>query len=82
MIDAIDKHDYNDDLLLQDADRTLAQEKYPSVFHVLDHLELQDLFREYDSPANISPSGCGCAPGCGRSGFRSPRSPSRPSKSW
>lgn len=54
MIDAIDEHKFNDDLLLQDADRTLAQEKYPSVFHVLDHLELQDLFREYNSPANLA----------------------------
>ena len=49
---AFDHHKFNDDLLLQDADRKLAQRKYPSIFHALDHPELRDLFCEYDAPAN------------------------------
>jgi len=49
---AFDHHKFNDDLLLQDADRKLAQRKYPSIFHAPDHPELRDLFSEYDAPAN------------------------------
>jgi hypothetical protein len=48
----IDDHKFNDDLLLHDSDRRLAASKYPSVFHVLDHPELRQLFSEYDEPAS------------------------------
>ena len=51
-----DDHKFNDDLLLEDTDRGLAQKKYPSIFHVLDHPELRDLFIQYDSPATRAKS--------------------------
>ncbi len=49
-------HKFNDDLLLQDADRRLAAKKYPSIFHVLDHPELRELFAQYDAPAKRAKS--------------------------
>jgi len=49
---SIDEHKFNDDLLLHDSDRKLAAGKYPSIYHVLDHPELRQLFSEYDEPAN------------------------------
>jgi hypothetical protein len=52
MIAPFDDHKFNDDLLLQQSDRTLAARKYPSIFHVLDHPELRRLFSEYDLRAN------------------------------
>jgi hypothetical protein len=52
MTSPVDDHKFNDDLLLHDSDRRLAQEKYPSIIHVLDHPELRQLFSEYDAPAN------------------------------
>jgi hypothetical protein len=48
----IDQHKFNDDLLLHDSDRKLAADKYPSIYHVLDHPELRQLFSEYDEPAS------------------------------
>lgn len=47
-----DDHKFNDDLLLHEEDRKLALLKYPSIFHVLDHAELRELFSKYDAPAN------------------------------
>ena|SRR5215472_1033655 len=47
-----DDHKFNDDLLLHEEDRRLALMKYPSIFHVLDHAELRQLFSKYDVPAN------------------------------
>jgi hypothetical protein len=51
MIASFDDHKFNDDLLLQEADRNFAKKRYPSIFHVLDHPELRELFSEYDRPA-------------------------------
>ncbi len=51
MVGSFDNHKFNDDLLLQDADRAVAAKKYPSIFHVLDHPELRNIFDEYDAPA-------------------------------
>ena len=47
-----DDHKFNDDLLLHEEDRKLASIKYPTIFHVLDHPELRQLFSKYDTPAN------------------------------
>jgi hypothetical protein len=52
MASAIADHKFNDDLLLREDDRALASRRYPSIFHVLDHPELRDLFSQYDTPAN------------------------------
>src|SRR5215831_4589514 len=52
MLAPSDDHKFNDDLLLHDEDRKLALMKYPSIFHVLDHAELRQLFSKYDVPAN------------------------------
>src|ERR1035437_2636838 len=56
MAAAFDNHKFNDDLLLQDADRRLAAKQYPSIFHVLDHPELRELFLQYDAPAKRAKS--------------------------
>lgn len=45
-------HKFNDDLLLLEEDRKLASIKYPTIFHVLDHPQLRQLFSKYDVPAN------------------------------
>jgi hypothetical protein len=52
MLAPSDDHKFNDDLLLHEEDRKLALIKYPSIFHVLDHPELRQLFSKYDVPAN------------------------------
>jgi hypothetical protein len=52
MVALSDDHKFNDDLLLHEEDRKLALAKYPSIFHVLDHAELRQLFSKYDAPAN------------------------------
>jgi hypothetical protein len=52
MVAPSDDHKFNDDLLLHEEDRKLALLKYPSIFHVLDHAELRQLFSKYDVPAN------------------------------
>jgi hypothetical protein len=52
MARSVDHHKFNDDLLLHEDDRKLALAKYPSIFHVLDHVELRQLFSIYDVPAN------------------------------
>jgi len=52
MVALSDDHKFNDDLLSDEEDRKLALAKYPSVFHVLDHAELRQLFSKYDAPAN------------------------------
>ena len=52
MLAPSDDHKFNDDLLLHEEDRKLALLKYPSIFHVLDHAELRQLFSKYDVPAN------------------------------
>ena len=49
---SFDDHKFNDDLLLQASDRKLAERKYPSIFHVLDHPELRQLFCDYEAPAD------------------------------
>ena len=56
MVASFDDRKFNDDLLLQDADRKLAAKKYPSIFYVLDHPELRQLFSEYDTPAHRAKS--------------------------
>jgi hypothetical protein len=43
---------FNDDLLLIEEDRKLASIKYPTIFHVLDHPQLRQLFSKYDTSAN------------------------------
>jgi hypothetical protein len=45
-------HKFNDDLLLLEEDRKLASIKYPTIFHVLDHPQLRQLFSKYDTSAN------------------------------
>jgi hypothetical protein len=52
MVALFDDHKFNDDLLLHEEDRKLALAKYSSIFHVLDHAELRQLFSKYDVPAN------------------------------
>jgi hypothetical protein len=52
MLAPSDDHKFNDDLLLHEEDRKLALLKYPSIFHVLDHPELRQLFSKYDVRAN------------------------------
>jgi len=36
-VSSVGKRRFDDDLLLEESDRTLAAKNYPSVFHVLDH---------------------------------------------
>ena len=45
---------FNDDLLLGEGDRQQAQKLFPAVFHVLNHPELQALFRSFDESANAA----------------------------
>ena len=45
---------FNDELLLSEADRDLANTSYPTVFFALDHEALRDTFREIDTRANRS----------------------------
>lgn len=52
MVTPSDDHKFNDDLLLLEEDRKLASIKYPTIFHVLDHPQLRQLFSKYDAPAN------------------------------
>jgi hypothetical protein len=47
-------HKFNDDLLLTAKDRQSAARKYPTIFHVLDHPELRQLFSHYDKLANTA----------------------------
>jgi hypothetical protein len=56
MAASFDDHKFNDDLLLQDADRRLAAKKYSSIFHVLDHPELREFFVQYETPATRAKS--------------------------
>jgi hypothetical protein len=51
MTASFEERKFNDDLLMQDADRKLAAKKFPSIFHVLDHPQLRDLFVQFDRPA-------------------------------
>jgi hypothetical protein len=46
-----DQHKFNDDLLLEQADRDVAARRYPTVFHALDHLELREYFQLFDPSA-------------------------------
>jgi hypothetical protein len=48
---SFDERKFNDDLLMLEADRKLAEKKFPSIFHVLDHPELRELFVQFDAPA-------------------------------
>jgi hypothetical protein len=50
------EHKFNDDLLLAAGDLILAAEKYPSIWHVLDHPALRELFLNYDGPARRAKS--------------------------
>jgi hypothetical protein len=52
MLAPSDDHKFNDDLLLHEEDRKLASIKYPTIFHVLDHPQLRQLFSKYDTPTN------------------------------
>src|SRR2546421_80618 len=49
-----DIHTFNNDLLVNDGDRTLAESAYPRLIHVLDYPALQHLFTSYDAPANAA----------------------------
>ena len=40
---------FNDELLLTESDRTLAEKSYPNIFFALDHPELRDEFTRVDS---------------------------------
>ena len=42
---------FNDELLLSESDRTLAEKSYPNVFFALDHPELRQEFDRVDSLA-------------------------------
>jgi len=44
-------HRFNDDLLAHADDLKLASERYPLIFHALDHPELRSLFHKFDAPA-------------------------------
>jgi hypothetical protein len=48
------EHKFNDDLLLDSADRTKTAEAFPAVAHVLDHPELRAYFKEIDPPAKAA----------------------------
>ena len=52
MVSLEQDHKFNDDLLLTAKDRQFAALKYPTIFHVLDHPELRQLFSHYDKLAN------------------------------
>jgi hypothetical protein len=64
MKSTIEDHTFNSDLLLnpgdpekeKPSDLELAARKYGTIFHVLDHDELRDLFLEYEGPANEAKS--------------------------
>jgi hypothetical protein len=43
---------FNHDLLLHEADRQVAQRRYPTIWHVLDHPELRGYFAGRDQVAN------------------------------
>jgi hypothetical protein len=47
----LDERKFNDDLLLHEADRKIAARRYSSIYHVLDHPELRELFVRFDKPA-------------------------------
>jgi hypothetical protein len=47
-----DEPKFNDDLLLEEADRERAAQHYPTILHVLDDPELKECFRRFDAPAN------------------------------
>jgi len=38
---------FNHDLLLHEADRQVAQRRYPTIWHVLDHPELRAYFADW-----------------------------------
>ena len=40
---------FNDELLLTESDRVLAEKSYPNIFFALDHPELRDEFTRVDS---------------------------------
>jgi hypothetical protein len=80
MASGIDNHKFNDDLLLSEADRELARKRYGSIYHVLDHPDLQQLFAEYDAPANRAKRK-GLKAGLWAVGLGLARSPPRRSKS-
>jgi hypothetical protein len=61
-------HKFNDDLLLLEEDRKLASIKYPTIFYVLDHPQLRQLFSKYDAPANRAKR-IGLVAGFGAIGF-------------
>jgi hypothetical protein len=48
----VDRHVFNDDLLMDEQTRAAVTERYRTVAHVLDHGTLRELFQEYDGPAN------------------------------
>lgn len=45
---------FNDELLLSEADRNLANTSYPNVYFALDHPELREEFARIDALANVS----------------------------
>lgn len=52
MTSIISERRYNSDILLAHADRELAQQQFPKIYHILDHPELRNKFSEYDKIAN------------------------------
>jgi hypothetical protein len=49
---ATSERKFNDDLLINDGDLQYAKEQFPEVFHLLDHPELREKFRAYETTAN------------------------------
>jgi len=47
----LDRHVFNDDLLMDDRNRAAVMARYKTVAHVLDHERLRELFQHYDGPA-------------------------------
>ena len=47
----VQKHKFNDDLLLKEEDQKHAATRYPAISHVLDNPELRTLFSDYDEGA-------------------------------
>ena len=54
MESVLSKHKFNDDILLDQQDQELAARIYPTIFHVLDHPELRQLFLVYDKASSLA----------------------------
>jgi hypothetical protein len=54
IMDTIAEQKFNDDLLLTDHDRKLANKSFPELAHVLDFPEVRELFLRYEVPSNLA----------------------------